>query len=79
MSCGHNLHTIVHTSNKYTGNKKTNVNGVLRNWRSKEYTGGQLDRHTCSSTLLFGDDETIIQESEDWFQLAAHNYVLNII
>jgi len=48
---------------------------LLRNWKHKANTGIMLKRNLYLNTLLFADDQVIIQDSEDKLQKSV--YILN--
>ena len=48
---------------------------LLRNWKHKADTGIKLKRNIYLNTLLFTDDQVIIQDSEDKLQKSV--YLLN--
>jgi len=41
------------------------VDNLLRNWKHKVDTGIMFKRNLCLNTLLFADDQVIIQDSEE--------------
>jgi hypothetical protein len=51
------------------------VDDLLRNWRHKVDAGILLKRNLYLNTLLFADDQVVIQDSEDKLQKSV--YILN--
>jgi len=51
------------------------IDDFLRNWKHKADAGIMLKRNLYLNTLLFADDQVIIQDSEDKFQKSV--YILN--
>jgi len=51
------------------------IDDLLRNWKHKADTGIKLERNIYFNTLLFADEQVIIQDSEDKFQKSV--YLLN--
>ena len=51
------------------------IYNLLRNWKHKVDAGVILERNLYLNTLLFADDQIIIQDSEDKLQKSV--YILN--
>jgi len=51
------------------------IEELLKNWKHKSDTGILLKRNLCLNTLIFADDQVVIQDSEDKLQKSV--YILN--
>ena len=51
------------------------IDDLLRNWKHKADAGIMLKRKLYLNSLLFADDQVIIQDSED--KLQKYVYILN--
>jgi hypothetical protein len=48
------------------------IDNLLRNWKNKGDAGIMFKRNLCHNTLLFTNDQVIIQDSEDKLQKSVY-------
>ena len=48
------------------------IDDLVRDWKQSAPLGIQISRHEFLNTMLFADDQFVIQDSEDILQLAIH-------